>query len=198
MQPGQRFTFLSSFSPLTFHLFCLFSFLNIHLFSSSAFIMQQLTSHIILGNQFFSDLALFSGFFSRSSKRTSLLLGMIAHRLPRVSIVRWNVYIHAENTVFEHKGDIIQCFDTIIGVWADHSAESWMVGEATGRWYFQLFLKLFHCIMPQVDILLSQLQKWTIDSVFVRGIMQQFTQFFWLQCTLFNTGSSRQPNYKGT
>ena len=63
---------------------------------------------------------------------------------------------------------------------------------------FSFFLKLFHCIMPHVDILFSQLQKRTINSVFVRGIMQQFTQFFWFQLTLFDTGNSRLPNYKGT
>ena len=30
---------------------------------------------------------------------------------------------------------------------------------------FNFFLKLFHCIMPHVDIFLSQLQKRAIDSV---------------------------------
>ena len=63
---------------------------------------------------------------------------------------------------------------------------------------FSFFLKLFHYIMPHVDILFSQLQKQTIDSVFVQGIMQQFTQFFWLQRTLLNISSHRPPNYKGT
>ena len=60
------YTFLSSLSPLNFQLFCLFSFLNIHLSSLSpaaAFIVQQVTSHILLVNPFFSDLAGFSGFF---------------------------------------------------------------------------------------------------------------------------------------
>ena len=45
----------------------------------------------------------------------------------------------------------------------------------------------------------SQLQKRTIDSVFVQGIMQQYTQFFFFfflrQRTLFNTSGSRPPNY---
>ena len=63
---------------------------------------------------------------------------------------------------------------------------------------FSFFLKLFHCIITRVDIFFSQLQKRTINSVFVRGIMQQYTHFFWLQHTLFNTSGSRPPNYKGT
>ena len=52
--------------------------------------------------------------------------------------------------------------------------------------------------MPCVDIFFSQLKKWTINSVFVQGIMQQYTHFFWLQHTLFNISGSRPPNYKGT
>ena len=52
--------------------------------------------------------------------------------------------------------------------------------------------------MPRGDIFFSQIEKRIIVSVFVRGIMQQFTQFFWLQHTLFNISNSMQPNYKGT
>ena len=102
----------------------------------------------------------------------------MAHRLPRATTVRWNFYIPAVNTVFEHKGDIIQCFEIVRGVWAYHCAGSF-------------FLNLFHCIMPRVEILLSQLQKQTIDSVFVWRIMH-------LQRILFNTGNSRPTSYKGT
>ena len=61
------------------------------------------------------DLAGFVGYFSRSPKRTSMLDRVVAHRHPRASAVRWNLHIHAMNTVFEHKGDIIQCFETIGG-----------------------------------------------------------------------------------
>ena len=116
VQAEKLFTILGSVSPLTFQLFCFFSFLNIHLSRSSAFIMQQVTSHTPLVNQYFSDLAGFSGYFSGSPKRTSMLDRVVAHRHPRASTVRWNLHIHAVNTVFEHKGDIIQCFETIRGV----------------------------------------------------------------------------------
>ena len=197
IQREKLFTFWSSFSPLTFQLFCLFSFLNIQLSSSSAFIMQQVTSHIPLVNQFFSDLAGFSGFFSRSPKRTSVLDRVVAHRLPRASTVRWNFHLCAVNTVFEHECDIIQCFETIRGVWAYHSAGSLRVCAATGRWYFQLLPETISLHYASCGHFL-QLEKQTIDSVFVRGIMQQFTQFFWLQRTLFNTTGSKPPNYKGT
>ena len=69
-QPLKLFTFLSSFSPLTSQLFCLFSFLNVHLSSYSAFNMQQVTSHIPLFNQFFSDLIGFSEFFFNISQES--------------------------------------------------------------------------------------------------------------------------------
>ena len=122
----------SFFSLLTFQLFKYSSSLS----PSAAFIMQQVTSHMPLVNQFFSDLAGFFFFFSR--KRTSVLDKVVAHRLPRASTVRWNFHIHAVNSVFEHKGDIIQCFETIREVWAYYSAGSWRVCDTTGQWYFQL------------------------------------------------------------
>lgn len=75
--------------------------------------MQQVTSHIPKVRNFFSDLAGFSGFFSRSPKRTSVLDRVVAHRLPRASTVRWNFHSRAVNTDFEHKEDLLQCFETI-------------------------------------------------------------------------------------
>ncbi|KAM3858515.1 zinc finger MYM-type protein 1-like [Diretmus argenteus] len=142
-------------------------------------IMQQATSHIPGVRQFFSDLAGFSGFFSRSPKRTGVLDRVVAHRLPRTSTVKWNFLFHITvNTVFELKDDLLQCFETI----RDSSEfDPTTVREAGGFVRlleddtFSFFLKLFHHIMPHVDILYSQLQKRTVDSVFVQGVMQQFT-----------------------
>ncbi|XP_073323342.1 zinc finger MYM-type protein 1-like [Pagrus major] len=111
-------------------------------------IMQQVTSHIPKVSNFFSDLAGFSGFFSRSPKRTSVLDRVVAHRLPRAS-TGWNFHSRAVNTVFEHKEDLLQCFETIRD---SGEFDPTTVREAGG-----------------------QLQIRTIDSVFVQGIMQQFT-----------------------
>ncbi|XP_063741896.1 zinc finger MYM-type protein 1-like [Eleginops maclovinus] len=141
-------------------------------------IMQQVTSHIPKVSNFFSDLAGFSSFFSRSPKRTSVLDRVVAHRLPRASTVRWNFHSRTVNTVFEHKEDLLQCFETIRD---SGEFDPITVREAGGFVRlleddsFSFFLKLFHLIMPNVDILYNQLQKRTIDSVFVQGIMQQFT-----------------------
>ncbi|CAL9687151.1 unnamed protein product [Knipowitschia caucasica] len=141
-------------------------------------IMQQVTSHIPKVSHFFSDLAGFSSFFSRSPKRTSVLDRVVAHRLSRASTVRWNFHIRAVNTIFEHKEDLLQCFGNIRD---SGELDPTTVREAGGFVRlleddsFSFFLNLFHLIMPHVDILYSQLQKRTIDSVFVQGIMQKFT-----------------------
>ncbi|XP_050958673.1 uncharacterized protein LOC127160038 [Labeo rohita] len=41
---------------------------------------------------------------------------------------------------------------------------------------FKFFLQLFHNIMPHVDLLYAKLQKKDIDSVHIRGSIQQFQQ----------------------
>ncbi|KAL0151841.1 hypothetical protein M9458_052842, partial [Cirrhinus mrigala] len=76
-------------------------------------IMQQATSHISKVRIFFSDLGGFSSFFSRSPKRTDVLDKVVAHRLPTSSNVRWNFHSCAINTVFEHREDLIRCFQSI-------------------------------------------------------------------------------------
>ena len=176
---GNWSPFLSSSSPLTFYLFCLFSFLNIHLSSLSpaaAFIMQQVTSHILLVNQFF-DLAGFSGFFVRSPERTSVLDRVVAHRLPRASTVRWDFHICAINTVLSTKVTESSVMKPSGKFELNTVREVGGFVRLLEDDIFSFFLKVFHCI-PPVDIFFSQLQKQTINSVFVQGIMQQFTQFF--------------------
>lgn len=42
---------------------------------------------------------------------------------------------------------------------------------------FSFFLELFHHIMPHMDFLYSQLQKYYIDSAFVNRVMQKVTDF---------------------
>ena len=123
---------------------------------------------------------------------------MVAHRLPLASTKRWNFHIQAVNTELSTKVTESSVLKP------SGEFEPTTLQEAGGfvrlleDGTFSFFLKQFHCIMPCVEILLSQLQKRTIDSVFVWGIMPQYTQFFWLQHTLFHMGSSRPPNYKGT
>ena len=141
-------------------------------------IMQQATTRIPRIHTFFSDLGGFSAFFSRSPKRTAVLDQVVAHRLPRASTTRWNFHSRAVNTVYEHKDDLLKCFQTIrdSGNW-----DPTTVREAGGFAVrledetFCFFLALFHKIMPNVDMLFNQLQKRNIDPVFIKGLVQRFT-----------------------
>ncbi|KAK5885972.1 hypothetical protein CesoFtcFv8_017055 [Champsocephalus esox] len=141
-------------------------------------IMQQVTSHITRVRQFFSDLGGISGFFARSPKRTNVLDKVVAHRLPRACTVRWNFHSCTVKTVFEHKDDLLQCFETI----RDSGEFDPNTTREAGGFVrileddtFRFFLELFHRIMPHVDVLYNQLQKRTVNSVFVQAIMQEFT-----------------------
>lgn len=72
--------------------------------------MQQATSHIPQVSHFFTDMGGFASFFS---KRTAVLDEMVAHRLPSASSTCWNFNSCAVNTVYEHKNDLVKCFQTI-------------------------------------------------------------------------------------
>ncbi|KAI2667610.1 Zinc finger MYM-type protein 1 [Labeo rohita] len=142
-------------------------------------IMQQATSHISKVRIFFSDLGGFSSFFSRSPKRTDVLDKVVAHRLPTSSNVRWNFHSRAINTVFEHREDLIRCFQSI----RDSGDFDPVTVREAGAFAmllenqdFKFFLQLFHNIMPHVDLLYAKLQKKDIDSVHIRGSIQQFQQ----------------------
>ncbi len=142
-------------------------------------IMQQATSHIPKVRIFFSDLGGFASFYSRSPKCTAVLDKVVAHRLPTSSSVRWDFHSRAINTVFEHREDLIRCFQTI----RDSGDFDPVTVREAGAFAmlledqdFKFFLKLFHNIMPHVDLLYAKLQKKDIDSVHIRGSIQQFQQ----------------------
>ncbi|XP_033988919.1 uncharacterized protein LOC117484596 [Trematomus bernacchii] len=117
-------------------------------------------------------------FFSRSFKRTAILDQVVAHRLPGTSTTRWNFHSRAVNTVYEHKENILRCFQTIRD---SGDFDPITVREAGGfvrmmeDEVFCFFLTLFHKIMPHVDMLFSQLQKRNIDSVYITGLIKRFT-----------------------
>ncbi|KAL2088089.1 hypothetical protein ACEWY4_016917 [Coilia grayii] len=140
-------------------------------------VMQQATSHIPQINHFFSDMGDLLLFFTKSSKRTAVFDEMVAHRLPSASSTRWNFNSRAVNTVYEHKDDLVRCFQTIRN---GETFDGPTKREAGGYVRmledeaFCFFLALFHKIMPHVDILYNQLQKRNIDSVYIAGIIQTF------------------------
>lgn len=142
-------------------------------------IMQQATSHISKARIFFSNIGGFSSFFSKSPKRTCFLDKVVAHRLPRSSNVRWNFHSRAINTVFEHREDLIHCFESIqdSGDFDPNTVrEAGALAMLLEDQDFTFFLELYHHIMPHVDFLYAKLQKKNIDSVHIKVSIQQFQQ----------------------
>lgn len=102
---------------------------------------------------------------------------VVAHRLPSASATRWNFNSRAVNTVYEHKDDLVRCFQTIRnseGFDAAAKREAGGFVRMLEDEAFCFFLALFHKIMPHVDMLYNQLQKRNIDSVTIAGITQAF------------------------
>lgn len=119
----------------------------------------------------------FASFFTKSSKRTAVLDEMVAHRLPSASSTRWNFNSRAVNTVYEHKDDLVRCFQTIRYSDAFDGPTKREAGGFVRMLEddaFCFFLALFHKIMPHVDILYNQLQKRNCDSVYIGGVIQAF------------------------
>ncbi|XP_057705172.1 uncharacterized protein LOC130923456 [Corythoichthys intestinalis] len=141
-------------------------------------IMQQVTSSDPQVTNFFSDLAHFSTFFSKSPKRIAKLDNAVAQRLPRVGKIEWNFQSQAVLTVFRHKEHLLQCFETII---ESGEFDSNTVRDARGLVRileddtFSFFLRLFHLIMLHISILDNLLQEQPINSIFIKEIMQNFT-----------------------
>ncbi|CAM4328207.1 unnamed protein product [Leuciscus chuanchicus] len=142
-------------------------------------IMQHATSHISKTRIFFSNIGGFASFFSKSPKRTCFLDKVVAHRLPRSSNVRWNFHSRAINTVFEHREDLIHCFESIqdSGDFDPNTVrEAGALAMLLEDDDFKFFLELYHHIMPHVDFLYAKLQKKNIDSVHIKVSIQQFQQ----------------------
>ncbi|KAF3845753.1 hypothetical protein F7725_002831 [Dissostichus mawsoni] len=92
---------------------------------------------------------------------------VVAHRLPGTSTTRWNFHSRAVNTVYEHKENILRCFQTIRD---SGDFDPITLREARG------FVRMMEDeIMPDVDMLFSQLQKRNIDSVYITELIEKFT-----------------------
>ncbi|XP_065070319.1 zinc finger MYM-type protein 1-like [Rhopilema esculentum] len=142
-------------------------------------VLQQAVSHITGVRVFFANLNAFSVFFSRSPKRVSCLDECVARRIPRSVQTRWNFQSRIVSTVFEHKDDLIKCFEMIINTWKRDQVS---VREASGllHWLqdrnFLIYLEFFQQLMPHVDILYAQLQKRQISATFIQTCIQNFVK----------------------
>ncbi|KAF3841587.1 hypothetical protein F7725_007449 [Dissostichus mawsoni] len=105
-----------------------------------------------------------------SPKRTEVLDQLVAHRLPRASTTRWNFHSRAVNTVYEQKDDLLK----------EDSVNFDPVTVREVRGFVRMLEDEAFCffpgiIMPHVDMLFNQLHKRNIDPVFIKALLQKFT-----------------------
>nr|CAH7719903.1 unnamed protein product [Callosobruchus chinensis] len=126
---------------------------------------------------FFANLQSFSTFFTRAPKRTAILDEVVKRRLPPAAPTRWNFKSRTVNTLFEHQDAFKECLDKIMG---DDGIDSVTVSEASGLLKhlncpdFLFWLKIFHFIMPHVEILFNQTQMRGIESAQMQKAVEQF------------------------
>ncbi|XP_077437360.1 zinc finger MYM-type protein 1-like [Vanacampus margaritifer] len=142
-------------------------------------IIQQVSSRVAAVRTFFSELSQFSSFFSRSQKRMAALDKVVAYRLPGASALRWDFHNQPVDIVLEYRQDLLRCFKSIR---TSREFDPNTVREAAACLRlleddrFDFFLKLFHVILPHVDLLSRQLHKKCIDAVFIQGVMHKFAR----------------------
>ncbi|XP_078522463.1 zinc finger MYM-type protein 1-like [Lissotriton helveticus] len=140
-------------------------------------IMEQAVSRISKVKHFFAIVGGLPAFFSRSPKRTEVLLDIVSRRLPKVATTRWNFHIRTVTMIYDYREDLKKCFRAIE---SSGHFESVAVREAHGfirtleDREFLFFLFLFYDIMHQVDILYNQLQKRDIDALYVQNKTTDF------------------------
>ncbi|KAM4678573.1 zinc finger MYM-type protein 1-like isoform 1-T2 [Discoglossus pictus] len=140
-------------------------------------IMEKAVSRIGRVRVFFSNIGGIPSFFSRSPKRTGVLDEVVGRRLPRGAPTRWNFNVGTVNVIYENRDALLECFQTIEACLnfdpTSIREAARFVGLLEDR-EFLYFLKLFHLIMPHVDILYSQLQKPDTDTVYIHKVTEEF------------------------
>lgn len=100
-------------------------------------------------------------------------------RLPRAAPTRWNFKSRTVNTLFEHQDSFKECLDKTID---SDGMDSVTISEASGLLKhlncpdFLYWLKIFHYIMPHVEILFNQTQMRGIESGQMQKAVEQFQQ----------------------
>ncbi|XP_051803138.1 uncharacterized protein LOC127533632 [Acanthochromis polyacanthus] len=140
--------------------------------------MQQATSHISKVRIFFLTWVDLPAFFPDhpSVQLFSIKRWPIDCQHPAMSD---GTFTAKPSTLFEHREDLIQCFENIQDS-GDFDAstirEAGAMAMLLEHQDFKFFLELFHHIMPHVDLLYAKLQKKNVDAVHIKVSIQQFEQ----------------------
>ncbi|CAG9832487.1 unnamed protein product [Diabrotica balteata] len=141
-------------------------------------LMSQATSINTNVRIFFADLTDITNFFSNSPQRVAILDEVVGNRVPSASATRWNFKIRTVNMVYENREALVECMERIQST----SRQSGTITKAGALLRllndnkFVFWLKVFHRIMPHVDILYSQIQKTATDSVIVKRCLTTFEE----------------------
>lgn len=140
-------------------------------------ILQNSTSSSSQSRIFFQDLQGIGPFFSRSPKRMDYLVEIVKKKIGSVPPTRWYFQHRAVNTVFEHKDNLIKCFEHIRDTEiSDKSASSQAAGfvRTLRDPRFIFWLTFFHKIMPHVAIFFDCIQQRNIDAIKMRAFVKNF------------------------
>lgn len=139
-------------------------------------VMKHVSASIKSARLFFANLSGIAAFFSKSPQRLATLDKFVDRSIPSSSSTRWIFNIRSVNTVFENKDSLIKCFEelqtlktTDKTILASTGLLNLMKNET-----FLFWLKLFHKIMPLVEILYNQFQARNIDAYKIQKDLNEF------------------------
>ena len=139
-------------------------------------VLSQSVRRISSCKRFFSVLSGLSGFFSRSTKRSSAFNLHVKRRIPTVSETRWNSNTRLVGTVHSIQWHLVSFFEGII-----ESPQQWDDGtvDAAGGYIaklqsteFLFLIEVFQTIFPHTEMLFSILQTKRFDISYCNSKVQ--------------------------
>ena len=153
---------------------------------------QACTNQVTSIKVFFANLSAFPAFFSGATKRMAALKMCCQRRLPKSGATRWNFHSRTVSSICENRDSLVECLTMIKNGEHFSTAENendeevfkWdskTISEASGllNWLndeeFMFFLRFFHKVMPNVEILYDVLQSREISVDMVSNALNSFT-----------------------
>lgn len=120
-------------------------------------VLQDAASKIREGIIFFATLSRISTFFSKSTKRTSVVENICRKKIPTSSNTRWNFKGRITNTILGNREELLQTFENILAR-DDFAGDNEALRESVGfkrilaNFNFLFLLKTFNLIFDQTNI----------------------------------------------
>ncbi|XP_077301040.1 uncharacterized protein LOC143921563 [Arctopsyche grandis] len=140
-------------------------------------IMKNAATTLSVSRIFFANLLKIPVFFSYSPYRLKILNKQANIHLPRPSATRWDFNIRAVNKVYENQEILKQCFQELQSTQqaTDKTiADSSTLLHTLNDEKFLFWLKLFHKLMPHVEIIYNQMQSREIEICSIQNNLKNF------------------------